>query len=110
MADAMQKTTRMGTIIMDPLVSAHLKDEGFKTKEELRQYIAKEAQSFPQAINFIVVGGQTNPMWALTDYMHVKTVSIDEWIPKSGIKKDEKPLRMPVPVQCKDGICGIPAR
>ena len=87
MADAMQKTTRMGTIIMDPLVSAHLKDEGFKTKEELRQYIAKEAQSFPQAINFIVVGGQTNPMWALTDYMHVKTVSIDEWIPKSGIKK-----------------------
>jgi len=58
-------------------------------------------------INFIVVGGQTNPMWALTDYTPSITVSIDEWIPKTGIKKDEKPIRMPQPVLCKDGICGI---
>ncbi|NLP37085.1 MAG: hypothetical protein GX357_05505 [Firmicutes bacterium] len=110
MAEALKRQSSMGragTFIMDPLVSAHLKDEGFKTKEELRQYIAKEAETFPQMINFIVVGGQTNPMWALTDYTPSITVSIDEWIPKTGIKKDEKPIRMPQPVLCKDGICGI---
>ncbi|HHX73709.1 MAG TPA: hypothetical protein GX699_02245 [Firmicutes bacterium] len=113
MATALKNMSSFGktcTFLMDPLVSVHLKEEGFKTKEELRLYLAQETGAFPQVINFIVVGGQTNPMWALTDYIHTKTVSIDEWIPKTGLKKDAKPLRMPQAVQCKDGTCSMPAQ
>ena len=61
----------------------------------------------PEMINFIVVGGEMNPMWVVTDFSHFPTVSIDEWIPKVGVKKDTKPLRMPEAVVCKDGSCGI---
>jgi hypothetical protein len=46
-------------------------------------------------------------MWVTTDFSYFQTVSIDEWIPKAGIKHDKKPLRMPVPVTCADGTCGI---
>ena len=48
-----------------------------------------------------------NPFWVATDFSYFQTVSIDEWIPKAGVKKDLKPLRMPEPVTCKDGSCGI---
>lgn len=59
-------------------------------------------------INILVVGGETNPMWITTDFMHTRSVSIDKWRPKGGIRRDSKPLRMPAPVACKDGTCGIP--
>ena len=62
----------------------------------------------PDDINIIVVGGETNPMWITTDFMHTRSVSIDKWVPKGGIRRDAKPLRMPAPVTCKDGTCGIP--
>jgi hypothetical protein len=29
-------------------------------------------------------------------------------MPKGGIRRDAKPLRMPAPVTYKDGTCGIP--
>ncbi|HTW22317.1 MAG TPA: UGSC family (seleno)protein [Candidatus Baltobacteraceae bacterium] len=62
----------------------------------------------PNDINIVVVGGETNPMWITTDFAHTQSVSIDKWRPKGGLKRDAKPLRMPEPVICKDGLCGIP--
>jgi len=63
----------------------------------------------PDDINFIVVGGETNPMWITTDFSYTRSFSIDKWRPKCGIRRDAKPLRMPAPVTCKDGTCGLPA-
>ncbi len=57
--------------------------------------------------NFLVAGGETNPMWVTTDFSYLQSVVIDPWIPKVGIKKDTKPLRMPAAVACADGSCGI---
>ena len=62
----------------------------------------------PDDVNIIVVGGETNPMWITTDFTYTRSFSIDKWRPKSGIRRDAKPLRMPAPVTCKDGTCGIP--
>ncbi len=46
-------------------------------------------------------------MFTTTDFTYTQTVSIDKWIPKKGIRFDEKPIRMPAPVTCKDGTCGL---
>ncbi len=59
-------------------------------------------------LNILVVGGETNPMWITTDFAYTRSVSVDKWRPKCGIRRDAKPLRMPEPVTCKDGACGIP--
>ena len=59
-------------------------------------------------INFVVVGGEWNPFWMTTDFHYTHTLSIDKWIPKSGIRKDPKPLRMPAALNCSDGVCGLP--
>jgi len=61
----------------------------------------------PEDINIIVVGGETNPMWMTTDFTYTRTVSIDKWRPEGGLRRDAKPLRMPAPVACKEGLCGI---
>lgn len=58
-------------------------------------------------INLVVVGGEWNPMFTTTDFVYTQTVSMDKWIPKRGIRFDEKPIRMPSPVTCKDGSCGL---
>ena len=47
-------------------------------------------------------------MWITTDFTYTRSVSIDQWRPKAGIRHDARPLRMPAPVTCKDGTCGIP--
>jgi hypothetical protein len=62
----------------------------------------------PDGINILVVGGETNPMWITTDFTYTRSVAIDQWRPKCGIRRDARPLRMPAPVTCKDGLCGIP--
>lgn len=62
----------------------------------------------PDDINIVVVGGETNPMWITTDFAYTRSVSIDNWRPKSGLARDARPLRMPAPVTCKDGLCGVP--
>ena len=61
----------------------------------------------PDDINILVVGGETNPMWITTDFSYTQSVSIDGWRPKSGLHRDARPLRLPVPLPCKDGTCGI---
>ena len=53
----------------------------------------------------MVVGGETNPIVHTTDYVYYKTASVDKWVPKSGIKLDAKPLRMPEYKECEDGLC-----
>ena len=104
-----------GTFVMDPLVARNLKEqEGFKTKEEFRQWLLdhlkKPAGPFmrPASVNLAIVGGEWNPMFITTDFVYTQTVSIDKWIPGKGIRYDEKPIRMPSPVTCKDGSCGLP--
>lgn len=62
----------------------------------------------PDGLNIVVVGGETNPMWITTDFTYTQSVSIDKWMPKEGIRRDARPLRMPAAVTCKDGLCGIP--
>ena len=57
----------------------------------------------PEKINFAVVGGEANPIVHTTDYVYYKTVSVDKWVPKSGIKLDRQPLRMPA-YECEDGL------
>jgi hypothetical protein len=60
------------------------------------------------SVNILVVGGETNPMWMTTDFTYTRSVSIDPWRPKCGVRRDARPLRMPAPVKCTDGACGIP--
>jgi hypothetical protein len=114
--NGMQSMIPGGTFILDPLTAKNLKEmEGFKTKAELLQWLLerlkKPAMAFPGrlgAINLVVVGGEWNPMFTTTDFTYTQTVSIDPWIPKKGIRMDAKPIRMPAPITCKDGTCGMP--
>ena len=103
-----------GTFVLDPLTAKNLKDkEGFNTKEEFRQWLLDrlEKSPFPMrrpvTINFVVVGGEWNPMFTTTDFVYTQTVSIDKWIPKSGIRLDDKPIRMPAPETSKEGSSGL---
>jgi hypothetical protein len=106
------------TFIVDPLAVKSLNNEGFKTKEELSAFLAKEVKrkpgpggemsQMPVVTNFVVVGGEWNPFWVTTNFHYSMTVSIDKWIPKAGIRHDTHPLRMPAPTICKDGLCGLP--
>ncbi|MBN1832207.1 MAG: hypothetical protein JW896_08860 [Deltaproteobacteria bacterium] len=100
------------TFVMDPLAAKSLKDEGWSDPGKLSEYLAeKMGSSFfkpkPQDINFVVVGGETNPIWQSTDYTYYKTASIEEWVPKDGIRLDERPIRMPVSKMCDDELCII---
>jgi hypothetical protein len=98
------------TFICDPLVAKSLKQDGYEDPAKLSEWLVNQLNTpfkQPGMINFIVAGGEMNPMWVTTDFSYLQSVSIDPWIPKAGVKKDAKPLRMPEPVVCKDGSCGI---
>ena len=61
------------TFILDPLVAKSLKKEGFETKQQLAEFIAKEAKPAggpmgprprnPSMINIFVIGGEWNPIF-----------------------------------------------
>jgi len=114
-ADALLKSMGMmgtGTFVVDPLAAKSLKDEGWNDPDKLSEYLAEHLENpffkpRPEGINFVVVGGETNPIWQSSDYVYYKTASVDKWIPKDGIRLDEKPLRMPVAKVCEDGLCII---
>lgn len=96
------------TFVMDPLAVKTLEAEGWRDPDKLSKWLTEKSGSpflRPEGINFLVVGGETNPIFHTTDYVHYKTAPVDKWIPKGGIKLDEKPLRMPAPRECKDGLC-----
>jgi len=38
-------------------------------------------------MNVIVMGGETNPLWLITDFRHTQSASIDKWRPKGAIKR-----------------------
>lgn len=95
------------TFVMDPLAVKTLNAEGFSDPDKLSKWLAEKSGSpfaRPEGINFIVVGGETNPIVHTTDYVHYKTASVDKWIPAGGIKADAK-LRMPAARECEDGLC-----
>ncbi len=98
------------TFVIDPLVAKSLKKEGYDDPFKLSEWLVNQTNARfkrPEMVNFVVVGGEMNPMWVTTDFSYFQTVVIDPWIPKAGIKKDARPLRMPVALACKDGSCGI---
>lgn len=98
------------TFVVDPLVAKSLKEEGYDDPARLSEWLVNELNprfKRPDANNFIVVGGEMNPMWVVTDFNYFQTVLIDPWIPEAGVKKDARPLRMPEAVMCKDGSCGL---
>jgi hypothetical protein len=82
--------------------------EPFATWAKLPKDAPIAPRRSPDDLNILVVGGETNPMWITTDFTYTRSASIDQWRPKSGIRRDARPLRMPAPVTCKDGTCGIP--
>ena len=104
------------TFILDPLVARNLEKEGFKTKQQLSEFLVNEAKSIRKVgppldasrINFIVVGGEWNPVFMTADFVYIQTEPIDKWIPKTGIRHDYNPIRMPAQVNCADGVCGLP--
>ena len=99
------------TFVMDPLAVKALKDEGgWDDPDKLSEWLAANSGSpflKPEGINFLVVGGESNPIFHTTDYVYYKTASVDEWIPEDGITLDKKPLRMPEYHQCDDELCKI---
>ncbi len=98
------------TFVIDPLVAKSCKKEGYDDPMKLSEWLVNEMNlrfKRPEMVNFVVAGGEMNPMWVVTDFSYFQTAVIDPWIPKAGIKKDAKPLRMPVAEVCKDGSCGI---
>jgi hypothetical protein len=114
MAEVMKGAVSMAascTFVIDPLAAKSLKEEqGYKTKDDLRKFLAGQVNLpffRPESINFVIVGGEWNPMWITTDFNYTQTISIDKWIPKNGIRHDAKPLRMPIAVNCSDGSCGL---
>ena len=106
------------TFILDPLVARSLnEDEDFETKQQLAEFLVKEALTISSGsrrpfdasrINFIVLGGEWNPVFMTSDLSYIQTEPIDRWIPANGIRKDEIPIRMPVQLNCMDGTCEIP--
>jgi len=98
------------TFVIDPLVAKSLKKEGYDDPLKLSDWLLDKLNppfKRQEMVNFIIIGGEMNPMWVVTDFSYFQTVIIDPWIPKAGIKKDARPLRMPEAVVCKDGSCGI---
>jgi len=98
------------TFVIDPLVAKNLKNEGYNDPFKLSEWLVNETNprfKRPEMVNFVVVGGEMNPMWVMTDFSYFQTTPIDPWIPKAGIRLDPKPLRMPEAVACQDGSCGI---
>ena len=98
------------TFVIDPLVAKSLKKEGYDDPLKLSEWLVNEMNvrfKRPEMVNFIVVGGEMNPMWVTTDFSYFQTAVIDPWMPAAGIRHDERPLRMPEAVACKDGSCGI---
>jgi hypothetical protein len=96
--------------VLDPLVAKALKNERYNAPRDLSRWLAEQIGSpvlKPEGTNFVVVGGETNPIWQSTGYIHYRTAPVDKWIPKKDIKLDEKPLRMPAGLACADGTCGI---
>jgi hypothetical protein len=124
------------TLVMDPLVVKHLKEQGFEHPNQLAKYLSENFKmpagrfwesdvayslvepnarmgvepfaswlklprdeliapyTDPDAINVVVVGGETQALWFTTDMWHTQTVSIDRWRPEGGVyKEDEETVR-----------------
>ncbi len=138
------------TLIMDPLVAKGLKEQGFKTKQDVTHWLSENVKvpagqywgadiiyafnsplarqgvepyatwsklpkdelitpfNDPKQMNIVVVGGETNPLWLTTDFLYTQSASVDKWRPKGGIRRDERPLRMPAGTTCSEGTCGLP--
>jgi hypothetical protein len=127
------------TLILDPLVARHLKEnDGFRTKSDFGRWISQNfkmpAGQFwssdlihmmmapladqgvepyatwkkepadapiapydkPENINIVVVGGETSPMWKVSDFSYVASASVDKWRAR------------PAADSCADGSCGLP--
>jgi len=79
------------TFVVDPLAAKSLKDEGWDDPGKLSEWLAENIGTpfaRPEGINFVVVGGETNPIWQTTDYVHYETASVDKWMPEALASKE----------------------
>jgi hypothetical protein len=126
------------TLILDPLVARHLKEnDGFQSKLDFCRWLSENftmpAGQFwgtdlihmmmapladqgvepyaswkrlpedalikpydkPENINIVVVGGETSPMWKVSDFAYAVSASVDKWRAK------------PVTDGCADRSCGL---
>jgi hypothetical protein len=127
------------TLILDPLVARHLKEnEGFQTKLDFCRWLSENfkipAGQFwgtdlidmlmapianqgvepyaswkklpadalmapydkPENINIVVVGGETSPMWKVSDFAYAVSAPVDRWRAQAAADG------------CTDGSCGLP--
>ncbi len=49
----------------------------------------------PAEMNVVVVGGETSPMWKVSDFSYTVSASVDRW------------RAQPLPTECGDGSCGL---
>lgn len=65
----------------------------------------------PNRINIVVVGGDTNPLWKISDYGYARSESVDKWRPaksSGGIECADGSCGLPDEIECADGSCGLP--
>jgi hypothetical protein len=71
--------------VLDPTVAKNIYEHGYDTKQKLIDYIYQPAAGgtphfrSPEAISFVVTGGQTNLYYHYGSMRYTRTVSIDEW-------------------------------
>jgi hypothetical protein len=68
--------------------------EPFATWLKLPRETMIAPYTHPEAINVVVVGGETQALWLTTDFWYSKSMSVDRWRPKTGVfALDEREVR-----------------
>ena len=81
------------------MMMAPLADQGvepYATWKKLPEDTLIRPYDKPENINIIVVGGETSPMWKVSDFAYATSASVDKWRAR------------PLSDSCTDGSCGLP--
>ncbi|HTX16585.1 MAG TPA: hypothetical protein VMD77_14900 [Candidatus Baltobacteraceae bacterium] len=81
------------------MMMAPLADQGvepYATWKKLPEDTLIRPYDKPENINIIVVGGETSPMWKVSDFAYATSASVDKWRAR------------PLTDSCTDGSCGLP--
>jgi len=81
------------------MMMAPLADQGvepYATWKKLPEDTLIRPYDKPENINIVVVGGETSPMWKVSDFAYATSASVDKWRAR------------PLTDSCTDGSCGLP--
>jgi len=81
------------------MMMAPLADQGvepYATWKKLPEDTLIRPYDKPENINIVVVGGETSPMWKVSDFAYATSASVDKWRAR------------PLSDSCTDGSCGLP--